>query len=107
MRSPSLPSGEVSRRLSESRIFCINDTFCCNRCDPKHFPALLNADGSWYFNTSIAEQTNVWLGGYHAIVREMLPVKYNLFLDEMILCRNRDLVATMIVANEAPKHAPS
>lgn len=63
----------------------INDTFYRERCDPKNYPELLNVDGSWYFNTSIAEQTNIWLGGYHAIVREMLPVKYNFFLDEMIM----------------------
>ena len=25
-------------------------------------------DQSWYFNSSIAEQMNVWLGDYHAIV---------------------------------------
>lgn len=42
-------------------------------------------------NSSIVEQTNVWLGGYHAIVREMLPVKYNFFLDEMVMHRNHTL----------------
>ncbi len=51
---------------------------------------LQRAEGNkqWYFNSSIAEQTNVWLGGYHAICREMLVDKYNFFLDEMILRRN-------------------
>jgi hypothetical protein len=71
------------------------DTFCRTRCDPKHYPELINPDGSWYFNSSIAEQTNVWLGGYHAIVREMLPVKFNFFLDEMVMRRNRALAEKM------------
>jgi hypothetical protein len=61
---------------------------CWTCCDPKHYPELINPDGSWYFNSSIAEQTNVWLGGYHAIVQEMAPVKYNFFLDEMVMQRN-------------------
>jgi hypothetical protein len=38
---------------------------------------------------AIAEQTNVWLGGFHAILREMLVERYNFFLDQMILLRNR------------------
>jgi hypothetical protein len=29
------------------------------------------------------------LGGYHAILREMGVVKFNFFLDEMIMRRNR------------------
>ncbi|KAF8799392.1 hypothetical protein BYT27DRAFT_7227884 [Phlegmacium glaucopus] len=59
-------------------------------CNPVAYPELLSEDGKgWYFNSSIAEQTNVWLGGYHAICREMLIDKYTFFLDEMILRRNR------------------
>jgi hypothetical protein len=57
------------------------------------YPELLTEDGKWYFNTSIAEQTNVWLGGYHAICREMLPV--NFFLNEMIRLRNCIVVAKL------------
>lgn len=83
-----------------------SDTFCRTRCDPKHYPELIKSDGAWYFNTSIAEQTNVWMGGYHAIVREMLPTKYNFFLDEMVMRRNRVLVGKMEKAGEAPSRAP-
>ena len=82
------------------------DTFCCTQCDPKNYPDLINPDGSWYFNSSIAEQMNVWLGGYHAIVWEMLLVKYNFFLDEMIACHNQALVLKMKMDRLVPQHAP-
>ena len=50
------------------------DTFCQENCNPALFPELISDDGKgWYFNSSIAEQTNVWLGGFHAICREMSP----------------------------------
>ncbi|EIW51585.1 uncharacterized protein TRAVEDRAFT_137153 [Trametes versicolor FP-101664 SS1] len=64
------------------------DVECSFHCNPHMFPELLNGDRSWYFNSSRAEQTNVWFGGYHAIVREMGAVKYEFFLDEMILRKN-------------------
>ena len=65
------------------------DIECSLHCNPHQFKDLLGEDGkSWFFNTSIAEQTNVWFGGYHAIVREMGAVKYDFFLDEMILRKN-------------------
>jgi hypothetical protein len=66
------------------------DMFCQQNCNPALFPELMREEGQgWYFNSSIAEQTNVWLGGYHSICREMLPDKYDFFLDEMILHKNR------------------
>jgi hypothetical protein len=68
----------------------ISDTFCQENCNPALFPELAGDDGNgWYFNLSIAEQTNVWLGGFQAICREMLPDKYDFYLDEMILQRNK------------------
>ncbi|KDQ56363.1 hypothetical protein JAAARDRAFT_690535, partial [Jaapia argillacea MUCL 33604] len=65
------------------------DLYCDTHCNPTDFPELLDDDGGFFFNSSIAEQTNVWFGGYHSICREMLVDKYNFFLDEMILRRNR------------------
>jgi hypothetical protein len=66
------------------------DTYCQENCNPVSFPELLGEDGKgWYFNLSIAEQTNVWLGGYHSICREMAIDKFHFFLDEMIMRRNR------------------
>lgn len=43
-------------------------TFCQENCNPQAYPELIGKDGQgWFFNSSIAEQTNVWLGGYHSI----------------------------------------
>jgi hypothetical protein len=36
----------------------------------------------------IAEQTNVWLGGFHSICREMQGIMYDFFVDQMILMQN-------------------
>jgi hypothetical protein len=67
-----------------------SDTFCQENCNPMLFPELIGEDGTgWFFNSSIAEQTNVWLVGFHAICREMSAIKYDFFLDEMILRRNQ------------------
>jgi hypothetical protein len=67
----------------------ITDTFCQLYCNPAAFPELTSDDGKgWFFNSSSAKQTNVWIGGYHSMCREMLVDKYNFFL-EMILRRNR------------------
>ncbi|KDQ59117.1 hypothetical protein JAAARDRAFT_57079 [Jaapia argillacea MUCL 33604] len=65
------------------------DLYCDTHCNPTDFPELLNNDGGFFFNLSIAEQTNVWFSGYHSICHEMLVDKYNFFLDEMILHWNR------------------
>ena len=67
-----------------------SDVECSVHCNPYNFPKLVGPDSkSWVFNSSIAEQTNVWFGGYHAILREMGMVNFNFFLDEMIMRRNR------------------
>jgi hypothetical protein len=62
--------------------------YCQENCNPVQFPELLDEFGKWFFNTSVAEQINAWLQGYHSIVREMLPDKFDFFLDEMIMRRN-------------------
>ena len=65
------------------------DQFCQNHCNPAAYPELLGEGTKrWYFNSSIAEQTNSWLGGYHAICQEMQVHRYNFFLGEMIRRRN-------------------
>jgi hypothetical protein len=73
------------------------DTFCQENCNPAHFPEL-RGEGSkaWYFNTSIAEQTNVWLGGFHAICREMIAMRFDFFLDEMLIMRNTATLAKLV-----------
>jgi hypothetical protein len=63
---------------------------CSYHCNPHCFPELIGEDGrGWYFNSSIAEQNNVWLGGFHSILREMTADHYDYFLDEMVLRKNR------------------
>ena len=65
------------------------DIFCQTYCNPAAYPELQGeGNKDWYFNSSIAEQTNVWLGGYQAICREMHVDRYNFFLDEMVRRRN-------------------
>lgn len=84
------------------------DTFCQQNCNPVAFPELLGEDGkAWYFNSSIAEQTNVWLGGYHAICREMLVDKYTFFLDKMIFRKNQLTMAKLIKTGKEPGYWPA
>ncbi|EFI27234.1 hypothetical protein CC1G_15062 [Coprinopsis cinerea okayama7 len=72
------------------------DTFCQEHCNPESYPELKKEGGKgWFFNSSIAEQTNVWLGGYHAICRTMSAARYNFFLDEMIERRNRNTISKL------------
>ncbi|KAF7342835.1 hypothetical protein MSAN_01999500 [Mycena sanguinolenta] len=81
----------------------VTHTFCQEHCNPAMFPELMDEDGGWFFNTSVAEQTNVWLGGYHSMCREMKPVKYSFFLDEMIRLRNEITVAKLAVDGHHPR----
>ncbi|KAF8224641.1 hypothetical protein L208DRAFT_1310206, partial [Tricholoma matsutake] len=54
------------------------------------------------FQLLIAEQTNVWIGGYHTICWEMGVDKFNFFLDEMILWRNKDIRQKLEWENQHP-----
>jgi hypothetical protein len=67
-------------------------TACQQHCNPYLFPELLNDDREgWRFNSLICEQTNLWVGGYHAILREMGADRYDFVLDEMVMGRNEDI----------------
>ncbi|KAJ6562697.1 hypothetical protein DFH09DRAFT_1478636 [Mycena vulgaris] len=80
---------------------------CSYHCNPTQFSELLGEDGkAWFFNSSIAEQTNVWLGGYHSILREMGSDKYDFFLDEMIMRKNRLTKAKLEAAGNVPGYVP-
>ncbi|KDQ09951.1 hypothetical protein BOTBODRAFT_116421, partial [Botryobasidium botryosum FD-172 SS1] len=74
----------------------VTDTYCQRHCNPAAFPELTDAQGNWIFNTSIAEQTNVWLGKFKAVVRDMEAVCYDFFLDEMIKRKNRHTLAGLV-----------
>jgi len=82
-----------------------SDTFCNELCNPALFPDLIK-DGKWTFNSSAAEITNAWFGGFKAIVWEMRVDRYNFFLDEMIKQRNRLTVADLRKRHEHPFQIP-
>jgi len=84
------------------------DIVCCEHCNPRLFPELLLADSDrvFYFNSSKCEQINVWLGGYHAIFREMKASRYNFLLDELIMRKNRLLKAKLAKDEHLPSYVP-
>ncbi len=79
-----------------------SDVFCQQHCNPAAFSELVQSDGKWRFNTSICEQTNVWLGGYIAILRNMEVTRYNFYLDEMIKRRNRYVIQELETKGRTP-----
>lgn len=48
---------------------------CQESCSPYKYPVLKSADGSWLFNSSAAEQANVWYGKFQNKVKEMNVVR--------------------------------
>ncbi|KDR71533.1 hypothetical protein GALMADRAFT_102508 [Galerina marginata CBS 339.88] len=81
----------------------VTHEYCQRNCNPAMYPELMDALMAWFFNTSIAEQTNAWLGGYHSMCREMLPAKYDFFLDEMIRLRNIEVLLHLQRQNRHPR----
>lgn len=83
------------------------DTFCCENCNPAAYPELIGeGKNNWYFNSSIAEQTNCWLGGYHAICREMNVGRFDFFLDEMIRRCNEMTIRKLEKEGQMPRTWP-
>ncbi|KAG1900359.1 uncharacterized protein F5891DRAFT_1188674 [Suillus fuscotomentosus] len=78
------------------------DTFFQENCNPAAFPELKMDDGEWYFNSSACEQTNSWFGKFNPITRGMKPVKFDFFLDEMILCRNQEMLKKLERTGKKP-----
>ncbi|KAI0310124.1 hypothetical protein OF83DRAFT_1071058, partial [Amylostereum chailletii] len=83
------------------------DEFCQKHCNPAMFPELHDEKGNWYFNSSVAEQANVWIDGYLTIVRELLAYRFEFFLDEMIKRRNEILIEKLRSEGQAPYIVPS
>jgi hypothetical protein len=83
-----------------------SDILCGTFCNPYQWEELRTADGKWRFNSSAAEQANVWFGGYQAMVREMQAVRYEFFLDEMIKRRNQILVQELCEKSQVPYSIP-
>ena len=81
------------------------DMFCGQYCNAARFPDLVK-NGKWRFNSSAAEMTNAWFGGFQAMVREMREARYDFFLDEMILIRNRIITEDLNKAHAHPLEVP-
>lgn len=83
-----------------------SDEACGRNCNPYIWPELRTAEGKWCFNSSAAEQTNAWFGGFQSMVREMQVDRYEFFLDEMIKRRNRILIKELRRKLKAPYSIP-
>ncbi|KAJ7085175.1 hypothetical protein B0H15DRAFT_910539 [Mycena belliarum] len=82
------------------------DLECGRHCNPYIWPELRTKEGKWRFNSSAAEQTNAWFGGFQSMVREMQADRYDFFLDEMILRRNKTLIKDLTRRGEVPYSIP-
>ena len=82
-----------------------SDIVCQTHCNPANFPDLMTGE-KWTFNSSAAEQANVWFGKYESIVREMHQHRYNFFLDEMISLHNDELWASLTNKGLKPHLVP-
>lgn len=82
-----------------------SDRFCGENCNPALFSTLV-VNGRWRFNSSAAEMTNAWFGGFRGITREMRQDRYDFFLDEMIKQRNRFTVSELQRRGAAPYSIP-
>ena len=56
-----------------------SDKACNANCNPVRWSEFVTDEGKWRFNSSAAEQANVWFGRYLPIVREMEEVRYEFF----------------------------
>lgn len=83
------------------------DVVCQEHCNPRKCPELIDVDGTWYFNSSKCEQLNVWLGGYHAILREMNADRYEFLLDELIMRKNKLLKVKLERDGHLPGYIPN
>ncbi|KAJ7121167.1 hypothetical protein C8R44DRAFT_622980 [Mycena epipterygia] len=82
-----------------------SDAFCIANCSPVTFPEIVKGT-EWIFNSSVAEQTNVWFGKFQPIVKEMSVLRYNFFLDEMISRRNEWFVEELRLKGQKPHFIP-
>ncbi len=83
-----------------------SDAFCAMNCNPACFTELYSDGLGWLFNSSAAEQGNVWFGKFMAVAREMSEIHYNFFLDEMILIHNEQRVEVLRKRGCHPRTVP-
>ena len=86
------------------------DIICHEHCNPRLFPELLlsdkSSDRTFYFNSLKCKQINVWIGRYHAILREMQASCYNFLLNKLIMRKNRVLKAKLKQEGHLPSYIP-
>ncbi|KAJ8090241.1 hypothetical protein PM082_018837 [Marasmius tenuissimus] len=84
------------------------DIYCGWNCNPYHFPELMYIDDAgkdrWFFNTSIAEQTNAWFGRFISMCREMNSIFYEFFLNQMIMLHNNQVKQNLQTSLEIPTY---
>jgi hypothetical protein len=85
------------------------DQHCREYCNPAMFEDVLvvnekTGKEEWYFNTSISEQNNIWLGGFHTMCRDMRAVFYDFFLDEMIRLQNEVTLVRLHLQGPEPRY---
>ncbi|KAJ6619830.1 hypothetical protein B0H10DRAFT_1124062 [Mycena sp. CBHHK59/15] len=80
----------------------IRDGFCQVNCNPAQFLELIGENDKWVFNSSAAEQANVWFGKFQNTVQEMPVLRFNFFLDEMISIRNEKIVQDLRKSGRKP-----
>ncbi|KZT55013.1 hypothetical protein CALCODRAFT_417899, partial [Calocera cornea HHB12733] len=69
------------------------DVFCSTHCNPAAYPDLYDVDNKrWTFNSSACEQANAWLRKYQGQLREMSAIRFEFFLDEVIMAKNEATV---------------
>ena len=88
-----------------------SDEYCQTNCNPALFPELYHEDPetgvvSWTFNSSAAEQDNVWFGKFLPVTREMSEVHFNFFLDEMIIIYNAHRESVLATRGRRPRLIP-
>lgn len=83
-----------------------SDVFCQMNCNPAGYPELHDDNKDWVFNSSAAEQTNVWYGQFLPMVWEMTAVHFNFVLDEMLIEKNEHTVAVLARRGRHPRLVP-
>ncbi len=78
------------------------DTICNQHCNAAQWPDLFEND-RWIFNSSAAEMTNAWVGGFQAMVREMRAARYGFFLDEVMKWRNQLTIEELSKTSKRPR----
>ena len=79
------------------------DDFCLESCNPYRYPEMRTEDDQkWFFNTSVAEQNNMWIGGFNAVLRGMTQEKYGFVLSEVVTVKNEKTLRRLKETGQNP-----